>query len=75
MAIVSIENEADWSFFLRNLGVMLPVKPSFILSDIAKELISAVSSMYPSTYHFYCFRHLIENFKRKFRSVALKYEA
>nr|CCA15254.1 hypothetical protein ALNC14_013970 [Albugo laibachii Nc14] len=75
VAIVSIENEANWSFFLRNLGVILPVKPSFILSDRAKGFIPAVSSVYPSTYHFYCFRHLMENFNKKFRSVELKNEA
>ena len=69
VAIVSIENEANWSFFLRNLGMILPVKPSFILSDRAKRLIHAVSSVYPSTYHFYCFHHLMENYNRKFRSV------
>nr|CCA25904.1 Pc21g00130 putative [Albugo laibachii Nc14] len=74
MAIVSIVNEADWSFFLRNMGVMLPLRPSFILSDGAKELIPAVSSVYPSTYQFYCLRQLMENFNRKIRSVKLKNE-
>ena len=37
VTIVSIENEANFSLFLRNLGVILPVKPTFILPDRKRD--------------------------------------
>ena len=36
VAIVSIENEANGSFFLRNLGMILPVKPSLFFQTEQK---------------------------------------
>nr|CCA15787.1 PREDICTED: GapPol polyproteinlike putative [Albugo laibachii Nc14] len=42
VVIICIDNEANWSFYLRKLGVILPVKPSFILSDRAKGTFRSV---------------------------------
>ncbi|KAF1313637.1 putative Transposon protein, partial [Globisporangium splendens] len=72
IAVVSTENEDTWSFFLRFLVSRLVVPPTFVISDRDKGLVPAVSSLAQIPYHFFCFRHLMENFNKKFKSKDLK---
>lgn len=72
VAIVAIENQDNWEFFLRFLMSNLEAPPVFLISDRDKGLVPAVLSLDPVPHHFFCFRHLMENFNRKFKSRPLK---
>jgi hypothetical protein len=72
VAVVSIENEDNWIFFLKFLTQHLQCQPSFIISDRDKGLVPTVKSLSPQLHHFFCFRHLMENFNRKFKSKEMK---
>ncbi len=50
----------------------LTTPPTFIISDRDKGLVPALAKVAPGIMHFYCFRHLMENFNRKFKSKALR---
>jgi hypothetical protein len=75
VAVVSIENEANWTFFLQLLLSNLEVCPAFLISDRDKGLVPAVTSLDNAPRHYYCFRHLVENFNKKFKSKDLKNSA
>jgi hypothetical protein len=70
--VVSIENEENWSWFFDLLFKNLTTPPAFIISDRDKGLVPALAKVAPGIMHFYCFRHLMENFNRKFKSKALR---
>ena len=72
VAVVSIEYEDNWTFFLQFISEHLDAPPSFIISDRDKGLTPAVKSTFPTVHHYYCFRHLMENFNRVFKSKELK---
>jgi hypothetical protein len=72
VAVVPIENEDNWTFFLKFLTDHLPHQPSFVISDRDKGLVPAVKTLSQELHHIFCFRHLMENFNRKFKSKLLK---
>jgi hypothetical protein len=66
VASVSIENQENWQWFLSCISQWI-VTPPFVISDREKGLINAVNSVFPSTDHFFCFRHIMENMIVKFK--------
>jgi hypothetical protein len=70
--VVSIENEENWSWFLRILFDNLECAPAFMISDRDKGLLPALAKVAPQIQHFYCFRHVMENFNKKFKSKTLR---
>ena len=45
--------------------------PAFVISDRDKGLINAVK-LFPGVPHFFCFRHLMENFNKRFKNARAK---
>lgn len=72
IAIASIENEDNWAWFARFLLLHMQTLPAFFISDRDKGLLQALRLVFPNIPHFYCFRHLMENFNKKFKSKQLK---
>jgi len=73
IAIVSGENQDNWTWFLEFLKSKIEVHPSWIISDRDKGLLNAVQIF--DSFHAYCFRHVLENFYLKFRNKNLKEKA
>lgn len=74
-AVVSAEDKPNWTWFIEFLVSRLDAKPAFIISDRQKGLIGAAKEVCPDIPHMYCFRHVTENFNRKFKSLELKTKA
>nr|CCA24270.1 hypothetical protein SORBIDRAFT_07g022850 [Albugo laibachii Nc14]CCA27953.1 hypothetical protein SORBIDRAFT_07g022850 [Albugo laibachii Nc14] len=72
IAVVSIKNQDNWFFFLEFLLAHLIRPPAFIVSDRNQGLIPAVKAIQSIPHHLYCFRHMAENFNKKFKSKQLK---
>lgn len=78
-AIVDIENDDNWHWFLQLLHrVIAENSPEFLqgniltfLSDRQKGLLEAVENIFPGSPHGYCLKHLEENFRRMFKNVEL----
>lgn len=72
VGIVAIENDDNWGWFTSFLLAHLKREPAFFISDRDKGLKKALSRVCAHIPHFVCFRHLQENFNRKFKSRLLK---
>jgi hypothetical protein len=73
VAVVSGENEGNWTWFLRLLRGRLTIMPSFVISDCEKGLINAVEEVFGTDlHHAYCFHHIMKNFNKKFKKKDLK---
>jgi hypothetical protein len=72
VGVVLAENEDNWTWFLEYVLSLLQPAPAFVISDREKGLIRAVMTTAPDVPHFYCFRHLMDNFNKKFKSKQLK---
>ncbi|KAL0228550.1 hypothetical protein RCL1_004693 [Eukaryota sp. TZLM3-RCL] len=66
IAVVSIENKDNWSWFLEQFKHLFTEIQTFI-SDRQKGLIDAVATHFGSIPHAYCIRHLSENLLKKCR--------
>ena len=83
-AIVSIENDDNWLWFLRLLREVVEANaPVFLtsgnqdeslvfLSDRQKGLLEGVERVFPNSPHGFCMKHLEENFQKQFKNVELK---
>jgi hypothetical protein len=84
-AIVSIENDDNWLWFLRLLHEIIETNaPDLVvereeqadrlvfLSDRQKGLIEGVERVFPHSPHGFCMKHLEENFHKQFKNVELK---
>ena len=83
-AIVSIENDDNWLWFLRLLREVVEANaPAFLspedqksrlvfLSDRQKGLLAGVERVFPNSPHGFCMKHLEENFHKQFKNVELK---
>src|SRR5438045_678136 len=83
-AIVSIENDDNWLWFLRLLREVVEANaPAFLspedqksrlvfLSDRQKGLLAGVERVFPNSPHGFCMEHLEENFHKQFKNVELK---
>lgn len=79
--VISVENDDNWLWFLNTIqtAVLLPYASKWLnnnqlvfLSDRQKGLIDEVSTVFPTSRHGYCLRHLEKNFHKKFKNVELK---
>ncbi|KAL0408258.1 UNVERIFIED_CONTAM: hypothetical protein Sradi_1760200 [Sesamum radiatum] len=74
-AYVEVEKYDSWEWFLRlllrDIGSQDERRWTFI-SDRQKGLLDAVSELAPGAEHRFCFRHMYNNFKGKFKGQELK---
>ena len=73
--IVSIENEDSWSWFLQHVRVNMNILLAFVISDRDRGLATVVAHTFREVPHFFCFRHLMENFNTRFKNRELKKKA
>ena len=67
-AVVDIENNDNWLWFLRNLHIVIEINcptmlhPSNLtfISDCQKGILEAVNDLFPDSPHAYCLKHLEE---------------
>lgn len=71
IGIVESETITSWSQFLEFLKKNLTNSPNFIMSDRDKGIIPSVAAVFSETPHFYCLRHVMANFKSKFKGKSL----
>ena len=72
VAVVPTENADNWTWFVGLIKSQLVDEPSYIISDRDKGLLLACKNVYPNVHHFYCYRHVMENFNSKFKKKELK---
>jgi hypothetical protein len=73
IAVVSTENEENWTWFLQNVKDKIGQQPSWIISDRDRGLQNAVQIF--NVFHAFCFRHVLENFHLRFKNKCLKEKA
>ncbi|KAF8392043.1 hypothetical protein HHK36_022383 [Tetracentron sinense] len=76
MAIVDVESDENWMWFLSELRKLLGVNTEnmprlTILSDRQKGIVEAVETHFPSAFHGFCLRHVSENFRDEFKNTKL----
>ncbi|OMO78419.1 Transposase, MuDR, plant [Corchorus capsularis] len=74
--VVDEENDSNWMWFLSELHYLLEINvenmPKLtILSDRQKGVVEAVEANFPTAFHGFCMRHLIDNFQKEFDSTTL----
>ena len=72
VAWVSGETKENWSWFVKFLFQTTNQPPAFVISDRDKGLIPAMEKETSTTPHFFCVRHMLENFNAKFHSQPLR---
>ncbi|CAL2264962.1 unnamed protein product [Prunus armeniaca] len=67
-AIVDSENKENWSWFFENLAKVLTPQGRTItfVSDHNKDVIEAVSNIFPTSHHAFCLNHLKEKLGSKY---------
>ncbi|XP_050125635.1 uncharacterized protein LOC126602828 [Malus sylvestris] len=74
-AVVEIENQSTWEWFLEILIDDLSMENSATYAFITnkqKGLGNAIQRLMPNAEHRHCVRHLYNNFKKKYSGLALK---
>ncbi|GJX54928.1 putative reverse transcriptase domain-containing protein [Tanacetum coccineum] len=74
-ALVEAESKSSWCWFLQCLGDDIYLHPNSnftFISDRQKGIIPAIKTVYPSTEHGYCLRHIHENMKQGWCGQAYK---
>ena len=67
VAVVNSENNESWSFFFKELKVVLPDDPSlFFVSDRHSSIGTGIRANYSLAKHGYCMYHIYQNFKRRY---------
>ncbi|XP_016192215.1 uncharacterized protein LOC107633095 [Arachis ipaensis] len=61
-AIVNVENNENWLWFLSNLKELTGSIPVTLISDKHPSIIAVVEQVYDRDRHAYCYRHVKENF-------------
>lgn len=72
-AIVSIENESNWMWFLKNLRILLNKKnysEFCFISDRDKGLKSSLLAIFTESATTVCLRHLLANIKKKCKNKS-----
>ncbi|KAJ9535201.1 hypothetical protein OSB04_un001717 [Centaurea solstitialis] len=72
-AIVEAETTNSWSWFLELLGDDLDLEANSnftFISDRQKGIIPAIAKVFPSAEHRFCYRHILENMKLKWKGKA-----
>ncbi|XP_026393324.1 uncharacterized protein LOC113288491 [Papaver somniferum] len=75
-AIVDVDNDESWMWFLSELHKLLEMNTQNIpqltfLSDEQKGIVDAVKRKFPSAAHAYCMRHLTDSVNKEFKNSRL----
>jgi hypothetical protein len=75
-AVVDVENDESWTWFLSELHKALEVniecRPEILfLSDGQKGIVDAISRKFPKSSHAFCMRHLSESISKEFKNSRL----
>ncbi|XP_010501825.1 PREDICTED: uncharacterized protein LOC104779135 [Camelina sativa] len=74
-AVVEIENDDNWDWFLRQLSAKLDLqdgKNIAIISDKQSGLVKAIHEIIPQSEHRQCARHIMDNWKRNSHDMELQ---
>ncbi|KAJ6433840.1 hypothetical protein OIU84_017528 [Salix udensis] len=76
IAIVDVENDENWMWFISELRKLLGVNTDnmprlTILSERHKGIVEAVETHFPSAFHGFCLRYVSENFRDTFKNTKL----
>ncbi|GJR54927.1 multidrug resistance-associated protein 5, partial [Tanacetum coccineum] len=74
-AVVNVENEDNWTWFLELLESDLGYSRGnglTLMSDQHKGLIEAVKDVMPNAEHRQCARHICENFKKQYHGLEYR---
>ncbi|CAE5962923.1 unnamed protein product [Arabidopsis arenosa] len=74
-AVVEIENDDNWDWFVRLLSRTLELQDGrnvAIISDKQSGLVKAIHSVIPQAEHRQCARHIMENWKRNSHDMELQ---
>lgn len=76
IAIVDIESEENWMWFMSELRKLLGVNTEnmprlTILSERQRGIVEAVETHFPSAYHGFCLRFISDNFRDTFKNSKL----
>jgi len=66
------ESVNNWLLFLNKLYYRGLTNPKFIVRDDNEGLKQAIAIVFPNSFQQYCLYHLIENFKKKLKSLKNK---
>ena len=66
-----MENEDVRSWSQKIILSIMMLSPSFLISDMDKGLMKAMRTTVPDILPFFCFGHVMRNFKRKYQSKVL----
>nr|CAD1843753.1 unnamed protein product [Ananas comosus var. bracteatus] len=75
-AIVDVESDENWMWFLSELRKLLGVNTDkmpilTILSERHKGIVEAVETHFPTAYHGFCLRYVSESFRDEFKNSKL----
>ncbi|XP_020084518.1 uncharacterized protein LOC109707566 [Ananas comosus] len=75
-AIVDVESDENWMWFLSELRKLLGVNTDkmpilTILSERHKGVVEAVETHFPTAYHGFCLRYVSESFRDEFKNSKL----
>ncbi|XP_020879634.1 uncharacterized protein LOC110227990 [Arabidopsis lyrata subsp. lyrata] len=74
-AVVEIENDDNWDWFVRMLSATLDLQDGrnvAIISDKQKGLVKVVHNVIPNAEHRQCARHIMDNWKRNSHDMELQ---
>ena len=74
--VVDEENDDNWMWFLSELHNLLEINTEnmprlTILSDRQKGIVDGVEANFPTAFHGFCMRHLIDSFRKEFNNTML----
>lgn len=75
-AVVDVESDENWMWFLSELRKLLGVNTDkmpvlTILSERHPSIVEAVETHFPSAYHGFCLRYVSESFREEFKNTKL----
>ncbi|KAJ3680031.1 hypothetical protein LUZ60_016309 [Juncus effusus] len=75
-AVVDVESDENWMWFLSELRKLLGVNTDkmpilTILSERSKGIVEAVGTHFPTAYHGFCLRYVSESFRDEFKNPKL----
>lgn len=76
IAIVDVESDENWMWFMSELRKLLGVNTDSmprltILSERQRGMVEAVETHFPSAFHGFCLRYVSENFRDTFKNPKL----
>ncbi|KAJ0262744.1 MULE transposase domain-containing protein [Hirschfeldia incana] len=74
-AVVEIENDDNWDWFVKRLSHTLGLDDGrnvAIISDKQKGLVKAIHNVLPSAEHRQCCKHIMDNWKKDSNNLQLK---